>query len=125
MPEGALAVADFTLPSGNIGCSLTPDAGECWIRDFSYTPPVAGQECEWFGALVTFTAQGLVMPCPASQPGSNAAGAAVLEYGQSTAVGPWLCTSTRDGLECSSLADGTGFTIARAAFTSYGPGRLV
>lgn len=124
VPEGALAIAEFTLPSGNIGCSLSESAGECWIKDFSYAPPGNAENCEWMGGVVVMTSQGLTMPCPDVAPGSSTTGAAVLEYGQSTAIGPWLCTSNQSGLECSSLADGTGFTMARATFTSYGPGRL-
>lgn len=124
VPEGALDLAQFQLPSRNIGCSLTQDAAECWIVDFSFTPP-AGEDCQWRGSIITMTADGVAMPCPPSAPGNANDATPVLDYGLSTAVGQWLCTSTSSGLECSSLADGTGFTVARATFTSYGPGRLV
>ncbi|HCX85497.1 MAG TPA: hypothetical protein DHV14_10285 [Micrococcales bacterium] len=122
-PEGALALADFTLPSRNISCALTDEQADCWIAEATFTPP-AGDACEWRGQLVVMTSDGVAMPCPDAAPGPGADGVAVLEYGQTTVVGPWMCTSSDSGLECSSLADGTGFTLARASFTSYGPGRL-
>lgn len=123
-PEGALTVADFTLPSRNISCSLTEAGATCWIAQATFTPP-PGDGCQWRGQVVTLDASGVHMPCPAEQPVAGEDGVTVLEYGQSTVVGPWLCTSSDRGLECSSLDDGTGFTLARASFNSYGPGRLV
>lgn len=125
VPAGALSVADFTLPSKNISCSLSLGEATCWIASASFTPPGPAANCQWYGQVVTLSVEGVALPCPDEQPRVGAEGITILEYGQSTAVGAWLCTSSDRGVECSSLDDGTGFTLARASLTTYGPGRIV
>ncbi|PFG19940.1 hypothetical protein [Serinibacter salmoneus] len=122
-PASALDLPQFQLPSGNIYCSLTEDSARCTIADRDYeTPP--GQECEWRGNVVVLAADGVTLPCPTSQPTTASAQMTVLEYGQAATVGPWVCESNQSGLDCFSLIDGTGFALARASLTSYGPGAL-
>lgn len=119
----ALDLPQFQLPSGNIYCTLTEETAGCTIVDRTYdTPP--GEDCEWRGNVVQLTTDGVALPCPTSQPSTASSAMTVLEYGQSATLGPWVCQSNRDGLECFSLIDGTGFTLARASLTSYGPGAL-
>lgn len=123
-PAGALELGAFTLPSKNIVCTLEEAAATCTIANATFTPP-AGEACDFRGQLVQMTENGVAMPCPGE--GAQPAGddVTVLEYGQSATAGSWACTSSERGIDCFSLADGTGFTLARAAFTSYGPGRLL
>lgn len=122
-PEGALDVPAFALPSRNIACTLDESAVTCTIADATFTPP-AGEDCEFRGRVVTLSDAGVAMPCPDEQPTAAGEEVPVLEYGQATTIGPWACTSTESGVDCSSLADGTRFTLARASFTSAGPGAL-
>lgn len=122
-PEGALDVPAFALPSRNIACTLDESAVTCTIADATFTPP-AGDACEFRGQVVTMSADGVAMPCPDGQQGPAGEEVPVLEYGQATTIGPWACTSTESGVDCASLADGTRFTLARASFTSEGPGAL-
>lgn len=124
IPEGALVLSAFALPSRNISCSMGEDGVSCQIADASFTPP-AGDGCQWRGQVVLLDSGGVSMPCPEAAPAPAAEDVTVLEYGQTSSVGSWLCTSSERGIECTSRADGTGFTLARAAFTSYGPGRLM
>ncbi|TGO06009.1 hypothetical protein [Serinibacter arcticus] len=122
-PEGALDAPAFALPSRNIACTLDEAAVTCTIADATFTPP-AGEDCEFRGQVVTLSADGVAMPCPDGQQAPAGDDVPTLEYGQSTTVGSWACTSTESGVECSSLADGTRFTLARASFTSEGAGAL-
>ena len=122
IPDGARDVAAFVLPSGNISCDLQDSALACTILNATFEPP-PGDGCEWRGQIVTLDAAGVFMPCPPQQPAATE-GLPSLNYGESTAVGVWVCSSSEQGLECYSREDGTGFTLARSSFTSYGPGRL-
>ena len=122
VPEGALEVPTFVLPSGNIACDLQDSGLSCTILNATFEPP-AGDACQWRGQVVTLDASGVFMPCPDEQPVATD-GRTALDYGQSTAIGVWVCSSSEQGLECYSREDGTGFTLARSSFTSYGPGRL-
>lgn len=124
VPDGALELTSFTLPSRNISCSMSESGVICEIGDSTFTPP-AGPACDLRGKIVVLSDDGVELPCPETAPPGPDEGAAVLEYGQTSSVGTWLCTSSDRGVECSSRADGTGFTLARASFTSYGPGRLM
>ena len=123
-PAGALALETFTLPSKNIVCTLANESVTCSIANATFTPP-AGETCEFRGQLVQMTPGQVAMPCPGQAAAAAGDGTTVLEYGQSATFGPWACSSSERGIDCFSLADGTGFTLARAAFTSYGPGRLI
>lgn len=122
IPDGALELAAFVLPSGNISCDLQDSALACTILNATFEPP-AGDGCQWRGQIITLDSSGVFMPCPPQQPVATE-GLTALKYGESTAVGVWVCTSSEQGLECYSREDGTGFTLARSSFTSYGPGRL-
>lgn len=124
VPVDAVVLTSFALPSRNIACTMSEQAVVCEIANATFTPP-AGDACEWRGQVVVLDDDGVSMPCPQGAPGTAPEGTVVLEYGQTSAVGTWLCTSSERGVECSSRADGTGFTLARAGFSSYGPGRLL
>ncbi|PWD50143.1 hypothetical protein C8046_05140 [Serinibacter arcticus] len=95
----------------------------CSIANAEFAPP-PGDACEWRGQVAVLGIDGVTMPCPDAAAQAAGDGVPVLEYGTSTTIGAWACTSSERGVECFSRADGTGFTLARAAFTSYGPGRL-
>ncbi|GMA31900.1 hypothetical protein [Litorihabitans aurantiacus] len=122
-PEGALDLASFALPSRNIACTLDESAVTCQIADAEFTPP-PGEDCEFRGQVVTLADDGVALPCPDGPAAAAGEEIPVLEYGQSTSVGRWACTSSESGVECSSLADGTRFTLARAALTTDGPGAI-
>lgn len=122
-PAGALELASFALPSRNITCSMSEATVTCEIADASFSPP-AGPECEWRGQVVLMDSAGVQLPCPQTAPGAASADVPVLDYGQTSAVGPFWCGSSEQGVQCESRLDGTGFSLARAELASYGPGAL-
>lgn len=127
IPAGAIVLPSFAMPSGNIGCVIDDDGAACQIGDSTFTGPGV-PTCDTGGRLVLMDESGVAVECfagPEAPIFSDASGLPVLEYGQTSTVGPWLCTSSNSGLECTSRADGTGFRLSRALFTSYGPGRLM
>lgn len=105
----------FALPSGNIACEVTADAATCTIAD-STAEVVPVEGCAGsVGQVVTVTAEGASTPClQGALPGPAAAGTPVLEYGQSTTVGDFTCTSSTSGASCTHDPSGAGFTLARA-----------
>ncbi|QGQ21039.1 hypothetical protein GC089_11645 [Cellulomonas sp. JZ18] len=103
----------FVLPSGNIGCDMTPGGVECRVGSFTYAAPqVAG--CEGTtGNVVRLDAQGFAFVCVEDEvPPVAAAGAARLEYGREATVGDWTCASGTDGVTCTGPG-GVGFRLAR------------
>jgi len=103
----------FKSPSGNIECELDlglpglPDAAFCQ----TITPP----------ATVTLTATGAVKPCSGANCGlgNGPENEVALAYGQSTRLGPFQCSSSATtGVTCT-LANGRGFSIARAGIAVH------
>ncbi len=105
----------FALPSGNIACEITGEAASCTIADSTAEAvPVEGCAAP-AGQLVRVTADGAETPCPrGALPGPAAAGTPVLEYGESTTVGDFTCTSSTSGVTCRHDPSGAGFSLARA-----------
>ncbi len=108
--------ASFRLPSGNIACDVTADGATCTIASIAYqAPAVAGCDGRT-GHVLALTAGGVAFACETG-PAPKAAGddVPVLQYGKSTTVGDYTCTSATDGVTCVD-ATGKGFQLARAAW---------
>lgn len=115
-PEGALEIAEFQSPSGNIWCTIGDTAAVCQINDIDYQPPqIEGcADNDLAGKIVQVSVEGAEYPCPtANIAGAEAGERAVLDYEQTTAVGDFMCTSERDGVTCTNLSTGSAFTITR------------
>ncbi|NMR19644.1 hypothetical protein [Cellulomonas fimi] len=105
----------FALPSGNIACEMSTDAATCTIANTTATPPPDAGCTGVIGRILTVTAEGAEMPCvEGALPGVAAPGTAVLEYGDSTTVGDFTCTSSSTGVTCRHDPSGRGFALARA-----------
>ena len=107
----------FSTPTGNIGCSLTPDGARCDIVDRAWDPgpPPADCAATW-GAGVQVGPQGAGLVCAAD---SVLGTAAPLDYGAVSEVGTFRCTSTEAGVRCEDLATGRGFALARTSYTLF------
>jgi hypothetical protein len=116
-PTDASGPGTFALPSGNISCEITDDAATCTIAD-SAAEPATQEGCAGVvGPIVTVSAEGASTPCvQGALPGPAAPGTPVLEYGQSTTVGDFTCTSSTSGVTCHHDPSRAGFTLARAGF---------
>jgi len=105
----------FALPSGNIACEITTDAASCTIANTSAVPPADASCTGSIGHTLTVTADGAKMPCvEGALPGVAAKDTKILDYGQSTTVGAFTCTSSSTGVTCKHDPTGKGFQLAKA-----------
>lgn len=119
-PADALDVAGFALPSRNIWCAIGDAEATCEIGSITFTPPDV-EDCEGeVGHVLVVTEAEASLPC-VSEPVAEEASADLpnLEYGQTTAVGDFMCTADTDGVTCQSLVSGRGFTLASGGFTLF------
>jgi hypothetical protein len=108
----------FRTPSGNIGCLFAFGELRCDISS-GLTPQPTRYVCpsvsHWAGAVLS--AEGAAVP--------NCAGDTVVDpssvllaYGRTWSRGELTCLSRRTGLRCVN-AQGGGFTLARAGWTTF------
>lgn len=111
------AAVRFSSPSGNIGCSVTPELARCDIVDRAWDPGAPPPECTaTWGAGVQVSPQGASLVCAAD---SVLGGQAPLAYGATSEVGTYRCTSTEAGMRCEDVATGRGFALARTDYTLF------
>jgi len=116
-PASSTEPVSFRLPSGNIACAMSPDGVTCTIASITYDPPaVAGCDGDT-GHVLVLNSAGFAFDC-VSGPAPTVAGSDVptLEYGSRATSGDYTCTSSTGGVRCTDAA-GTGFTLARAAWS--------
>jgi Family of unknown function (DUF6636) len=118
VPEATpAALVHFTTPSRNIGCIGNKTRLRCDIGRTSVKPPPKPLTCDFdwgnaFELLPRFAAHRLCVS-------DSAMGARrVLGYGKSIRIGPFLCTSRRSGLTCTSWTR-HGFLLSRTRIGLY------
>lgn len=107
----------FTSPTGNIGCTISSAGARCDIDSKSWEPPAKPTDCQgnWgVGVQVGPESAGLV--CAAD---SVLGQGEPLAYGDAHQVGAYRCNSSEEGMRCENTETGRGFTIARAAYTTF------
>lgn len=107
----------FTMPSGNIGCTMQSDGVvRCNIRQRDWAPPAKPADCMYdFG-------QGLILGRTAGFAcASDTAfvGGPVLPYGSTIRQGPYECRSDEVGLTCTNLESGHGFLLSAAEYRLF------
>ena len=117
---GAAPPADlvtFVSPSGNIGCALSSAGARCDIAEKSWKPPAKPADCQaaW-GVGVQVGAQAATVACASD---SVLGSGQPLAYGASQERGSYRCSSSEEGMRCENATTGHGFTIARAAYTTF------
>ena len=105
----------FQLPSGNIACAMTTGNVTCTIANKTFaTPPRGDCKDDKGGHTVVLTPNGVAVPCTdAARPGADVP---TLNYGGTSTVGPYTCTSATNGVTCVDGA-GKGFRLARESLT--------
>lgn len=105
-------VGAFSSPSHNIGCTVTKSAARCDIEVHSYEAPDEPDGCAgaWGRSLRVGDGRAAFVCVTDSTLGAKH----VLEYGTSTVVGNYGCTSRRTGVTCMNLETDHGFKISRA-----------
>jgi hypothetical protein len=112
----------FQTPSGNIACILSDEGARCDIakRDWNAPRPASCPPQMDFG-------QGLTVSDEGDGPGTVVCAgdttldpsAPVLDYGESTSVGDFTCTSEEDGVTCRDDGDNRGFFISKQAYELF------
>jgi len=116
-PAEPPAAVTFSSPSGNIGCSVTPEIARCDIVDRVWEPGAPPAECTaTWGVGVQVSPQGASLVCAAD---SVLGGQEPLAYGATSEVGTYRCTSTEAGMRCEDVATGRGFALARTDYTLF------
>jgi hypothetical protein len=112
------ALASFALPSGNIACTMSDAGVKCTIASITFTPPTDAACKGTIGHVFEVGTDGVRIPCvDGPAPGVAAAGTPQLEYGTSSSVGGYTCTSSTNGVRCVEDATGRGFELARGKYT--------
>jgi hypothetical protein len=122
VPAGAVEVAEFASPTGNIWCNIAADAATCQIETIEYEQPAIADcaENELSGHVITVSAEGSAWVCPEGDIAGPAPGdRTVLEYDQTSRVGDYFCTSTEQGMSCTNITNGAGFSVRRAEVELY------
>ncbi len=111
----------FQTPSGNIACILSDEGARCDIakRDWNAPRPAGCPGQMDYG-------QGLTVE-DGDGPGTVVCAgdttldpsAPVLDYGESTSVGDFTCTSEEDGVTCRDDGDNRGFFISKQAYELF------
>ena len=106
----------FTMPSGNIGCTMQSDGGvvRCDIRQRDFATPARPADCNLdFGHAVVLGA-GFVCA------GDTVLGAGpVLPYGSTIRQGRYECRSDEVGVTCTNLEIGHGFLLSAAEYRPF------
>lgn len=112
------ALASFALPSGNIACTMSDAGAKCTIASITFTPPTDATCTGTIGHVFEVGTDGVRIPCAdGPAPTVAAAGTPQLEYGTSSTVGGYTCTSSTNGVRCVEDATGRGFELARGKYT--------
>jgi hypothetical protein len=110
-------LTQFSTPSGNIGCVMDVEYVRCDIQDRDWEPPPAPADCELdFGhgiELANETRAHLV--CAGD---TTLGGEEVLEYGETSRVGPYRCVSAAAGITCEAQS-GHGFFLSKQAYELF------
>jgi len=103
---------EFVLPSGNIGCTYTPEGGTEVYQPSDGGPELSCDRVAPRYVRVTLARSGAaVLLKDVGDQGCCSAGS-VLDYGQTWTAGPFSCLSTRTGLSCERN-DGHSFFLSR------------
>jgi hypothetical protein len=111
-PDGGLTF--FSLPSGNIGCSIDAGFGvRCDILEADWELPPRPASCplDWIPGVV-LGSEAQVGICAGD---TAMGGTEVLDYDTSIRRGDYRCDSARTGVTCRNQATGAGFRLSRAS----------
>jgi len=120
------SIAQFTIPTRNIGCIAsdidTTPVLRCDIRTFTYPKPKRPANCPLdYGDSFTISEQGRARwTChgDTALPPLSGKGFQTIRYGATWEAGPFTCTSRVTALECRN-DDGHGFRLSRLKATRF------
>lgn len=103
---------EFVLPSGNIGCTYTPEGGTDVYQPADGGPELSCDRVEPRYVRAMLASKGAATLFNDVGDQSCCSAVRVLDYGETWAVGPFSCLSTRTGLSCER-DDGHSFFLSR------------
>jgi len=118
LEAGESGQIEFSMPSGNIGCIVTPEGGTDVYQPENGGPEILCDRVEpdyvrvLLGADVAEELDDVDDPscCGAEQ---------VLDYGDSATIEGFICTSEMTGLTCTTEDEEHGFKMARAGIETW------
>ena len=113
-------LAQFSSPTGNIGCVVSTEFAVCEIGQYEFPLPPKPADCrgDW-AATFELTEQSPVPTVGACQTDTQLGSPDQLAYGSTTVVGDFACLSQDSGMTCWNPATGHGFTVSRAAYALF------
>ncbi|HUQ63107.1 MAG TPA: DUF6636 domain-containing protein [Acidimicrobiales bacterium] len=108
----------FSMPSGNIGCTMQSGGGvvRCDIRQRDWAPPVKPADCEYEFGRILILGRTSGFGCASD----TALGAGpVLPYGSTARQGEYECRSDEVGVTCTNLESGHGFLLSAAEYRLF------
>jgi hypothetical protein len=122
-PPSRLTVhlAEFSSPSGNIGCIIAAGQARCDIKNRNWSPPARPPGCPsqvGFGQGLFVNHAGVGHFVCAGDT-AIIAGAPALHYGKNTLVDGFLCISRTTGMACEYEPTSHGFVIAIQGYRSF------
>ena len=109
---------EFAMPSGNIGCIVTPEGGTDVYQPEDGGPEIQCDRVEPEYARVMLGADAAEELDEVADP-SCCGAEQVLQYGESAAVEGFVCYSETSGLTCNTKDEAHGFKMARAAIETW------
>jgi len=109
----AQTLESFQTPSGNISCRMDESGARCDISEKIYEPGYKPASCslDWGNALSVGSSGPAEILCVGDTVKDPSA--PVLDYGQTSTVGPISCTVDEDGVNCDNEATGHGFKLSK------------
>jgi hypothetical protein len=107
----------FSMPSGNIGCTMQSGGGvvRCDIQRRDWAPPVKPADCEYEFGHILILGRMSGFGCASD----TARGGPVLPYGSTIRQGEYECRSDEAGVTCTNLESGHGFLLSAAEYRLF------
>jgi hypothetical protein len=109
---------EFVMPSGNIGCIVTPEGGTDVYQPADGGPEIMCDRVEPDYVRVVMGADEAEEQDDVGDP-SCCSAAQVLGYGDTATIEGFVCTSAPTGLSCETEDEKHGFSMARAGVKTW------
>ncbi len=115
LPNTVGEISVFLTPSRNIGCQISAGLVRCDILEHTYGDPRKPADCTGdYGQSLAVDTKGIgQFVCVSDTVIMRTA--PVLQYGSSTSVGDFGCTSRQTGITCYNLLTEHGFELSQAS----------
>ena len=107
----------FQSPSGNVGCSLSPDRASCEIKNYTwFIPPPPDYFVGGRGNIFILARGSAPVAGVWHSDHQFPDGSPTLDYGQSRTAGTITCDSESAGVTCTDSSTGHFFRVSRESY---------